>query len=100
MVLKVKMLGLNGITAIAFKIDLGNAPLIIVKASRGYIMCGYLNPDMAEKLGDVAVIVSGVREIEEILEKPVKWASSKARALGVKEGMNGRAALEKISCTD
>ena len=33
------------------------APMIIVKGETGYIMCGYLNLDAANSLGDVAVRV-------------------------------------------
>ncbi len=76
--------------------NLGKAPLIIVKGDKGYIMCGYLNIDVAEKLGDAAVVVSGVSSVEELLEKPVKAVTSKAREYGVREGMKGLEALEKL----
>ncbi len=76
--------------------NLGNAPLIIVKGDKGYVMCGYLNVEVAEKLGDAAAIVSGVSSVEELLEKPVKAVTSKAKEYGVKEGMKGLEALEKL----
>ncbi len=49
-------------------------------------MCGYLNPATAEKLGDAAVIVSGVRTFEDMLDAKIKWASPKAKELGIVEG--------------
>ncbi|HDJ84084.1 MAG TPA: DUF1805 domain-containing protein [Desulfurococcaceae archaeon] len=76
--------------------NLGNAPLILVKADKGYIMCGYLNIEIAEKLGDAAATVTGVSSIEELLEKNVKAVTSKAKNLGIEPGMKGREALEKL----
>lgn len=77
--------------------NLGNAPLIIVKTDRGYLMCGYLNLEVAEKLGDVAAIVSGVNCVEDLLEKPIKAVTSRAKELGITPGMKGREALEKLT---
>ena len=45
----------------AFLIELENAPLIIMKARKGYVMCGYLNIEMANKLGDIAGKVTEVK---------------------------------------
>ncbi len=93
----VKQVDINGKKLLGIEIrNLGNAPLILVKADKGYIMCGYLNIEIAEKLGDAAAVISGVKSVEEILEKPVKAATSKARELGVEPGMTGREALQKM----
>lgn len=32
----------NG-TAIGLKFDMGNAPLLVIKADKGFVMCGYLD---------------------------------------------------------
>ena len=94
----IKQLEINGKKIIGLEIkNLGKAPLIIAKTDKGYVMCGYLNIEVAEKLGDVAAIVSGVSSVEELLEKPVKAVTTKARSLGVEPGMTGREALEKMA---
>ncbi len=76
------------------KVKLKNANLILIVAKHGYIMCGYLNPDVAEKLGDVACIVTGVKDFEDILNAKVVKLTSHARKLGIREGMSGKEALE------
>lgn len=78
----------------AVKVALPNANLILVKAAKGYLMCGYLNLDAAEKLGDVACVVTGVKEIEDALNARVVKLTCGARKLGVKEGMSGWQALK------
>ena len=95
--LEVKLVDLDGRQCLGLVLDLGGAPLVIVRARRGYAACGYLNREVAEKLGDTVVVVTGVRSVEEMLDKPVAWASSKARELGVKPGMKCREALKRMS---
>ncbi len=69
------------------------ANLLIVRADRGYIMCGYLNLAVAEEFGDAAALVRGVGSIEDVLEAKVVDATSRAKALGVQPGMEVRRAL-------
>ena len=71
----------------------GSPPILIIVAEKGFVMCGFLNIDAAERLGVAAVMVSGVRTFEDVLEAEVRAATSKAKALGVREGMKGREAL-------
>ena len=77
-------------------IDMPNAPLVLAKTGKGYVMCGYLNMETAEKLGDIAAIVRGVNSVDDLLEAKIVVVSSKARELGVKEGMTGIEALERM----
>lgn len=69
-----------------FSYFVGSAPLLILRGTKGYVMCGYLNLEVAEKLGDTAVRASGVRDLETLLNANVAGATSKARSLGIKEG--------------
>ncbi len=71
--------------------------LLVIQADNGYLGCGYLNEETIEKVEDTAVLVSGVSDFDEMLEKKVSWISSKARKLGVKKGMTGEEALEIFS---
>ena len=80
--------------ALGIRVELpGSPPLLLIVAERGFVMCGFLNVDAAERLGVAAVMVSGVRTFEDVLEAEVRAATSKAKALGVREGMKGREAL-------
>lgn len=77
------------------RVDLPNsAPLLVVVAERGFVMCGFLNVDVAERLGVAAAVVSGVKTFEDVLGARVKAVTGGAAALGVKVGMSGAEALK------
>lgn len=85
----------NG-TAQGLKWEFENASLLLIKADMGYVMCGYLNMETADKLGDVAAVVSGVDSFEDVLQASVNSVSKKALNIGIEKGMTGRQALEKM----
>ena len=62
------------------------APLVILKGSTGYIMCAYLNMEAANSLGDIAVKVTGVNDVNDILNSEVNSCSGGAQELGIKPG--------------
>ncbi|MBM4248029.1 MAG: DUF1805 domain-containing protein [Euryarchaeota archaeon] len=82
--------------ALGVKVDLPKAPLVMVRADRGFAMCGYLNMDSVNKAGEVAVRVIGVRTFEDLLDARVANVSDEARKLGITEGMTAREALERM----
>ncbi|MFP3299724.1 MAG: DUF1805 domain-containing protein [Thermoplasmatales archaeon] len=94
--IEIDTININGREYETLKVDLDPAPLILVRGKKGFLMCGYLNMEAADKLGAVAVSTSGVKTVDDILNKPVTKISMKARELGVKEGMTGRQALEYL----
>ena len=69
-------------------------PLLLVVAEKGFVMCGFLNIDAAEKLGVATAVVSGVKSFEDVLDAEVKSVTSKAKTLGVDVGMKGADALK------
>jgi uncharacterized protein YunC (DUF1805 family) len=73
------------------------APLLLIIADKGFVMCGFLNVEAAEKLNVAAAVVSGVKSFEDVLNAQVKAATGKARALGVELGMKGDEALKCMS---
>ncbi len=85
----------NGI-AVGVKIDLGNAPFLLIKADKGYAVCGYFNSKVADELGDACVQVKGVKSIAEMILKKVDFVSKKALSLGVNDKMTVKQALEKF----
>lgn len=91
-----KDIEIKGSIVKGIKIDLFKANLVLIKASKGYIMCGYLNMETADKLNDAACLVSGVSTIDEVLNTNIKEASREAKKLGIDKGMPVRKALEKL----
>ncbi|MBK8870299.1 MAG: DUF1805 domain-containing protein [Elusimicrobia bacterium] len=79
------------------EISLAGAPLIMVHGARGFVMCGYLDLQTADKVKAAAAVVRGVSSVDELLAKPVGGVSAAAAALGVKLGMTGRDALSLLA---
>jgi uncharacterized protein YunC (DUF1805 family) len=82
--------------ALGFEFEFPNASLVFAQAPRGYVMCGYLNMNTANMLGDIAAVVRGVNTVDELLAAKVQEVSDAAAKLGVKIGMTGKEALEKM----
>jgi uncharacterized protein YunC (DUF1805 family) len=62
--------------------------LILIKARAGFVMCGYLNLEVANRVEDVACTTKGrVNTIEEVLATTVNLVTAKAEALGISPGM-------------
>lgn len=73
----------------------GHPNMLILLCEKGYIMCGYLNKEAADKFEDAAAVVGG-STFEEILANPVKAVTKKAEELGIEIGMSGAQAVEKL----
>jgi uncharacterized protein YunC (DUF1805 family) len=69
--------------------------LLVVKGSKGVIGCPYLNVASFEKFGEACAIIPAV-DTAGMLDSKVTAVTTKAKALGIKVGMPGREALEKI----
>ena len=77
-------------------IDLGNAPLLLIQARKGFVMCGYLDMAVANKLGDIAGKVTGVKTFEDVLKATIVDVSENAKKAGLIEGMNARKFLNEL----
>lgn len=78
------------------EVSLPKAPLVLVHGARGFVMCGYLNVEVADKLGVACAMVRGVKTVDDLLAAPVQAVSKEAAVLGVQTGMTGREALQKL----
>jgi uncharacterized protein YunC (DUF1805 family) len=94
--MKTQTLTLEKGEAIGYCINLGKAPLILIQVKKGYVMCGYLNMNAANKLGDIAGKVTGVNTFEEALNAPLVEVSENAKKAGFQEGMNTQDFLNKL----
>ena len=91
-------LKVDGKNCLGLKVDLPSspAPLVLITAEKGFVMCGFLNIEAAEKLNVAAALVSGVRNFEDVLNAQVKAVTSEAKGLGVETGMKGSEALKHM----
>jgi len=76
-------------TATGLLIELPDSPsLVTIIGKTGFVMCGFLNMDAAEKLNVTAAVVSGVKSFEDVLKAEVKATTSKARMKGISMPLN------------
>ena len=87
---------LNGHELDAVTFATQNTKILVIRAARGMLGCGYISTDTATKVGDALAIVSGVANYDDMLQATVKAVSPAAEAFGVRPGMTGRDALLKM----
>jgi uncharacterized protein YunC (DUF1805 family) len=93
--LAVECLRVDGFSFLGVRVDVPDGPpMLLIIAEKGFVMCGFLNLDAAEKLGVAAAVVSGVRTLEDVLNAEIKDVTKKAKEYGVKVGMKGVEALK------
>ena len=95
-----KQLAIDGTTSQGILIQSlggdGHPNMIVIECKKGYLMCGYLNLDAAEKFGDAAVLVGGA-DFDAVLNNPIKDMTSAARKAGVADGMSGAEAAAVLN---
>lgn len=89
----IEQINLENGCGIGLNMDMEYAPLLVIRAGCGFVMCGYLNMDIANKLGDVAVRVTGVRSFEDVLNAKAVDVSEAAKKRGIFAGMLAKDAL-------
>ena len=93
----VEKLDIEGKGALGLKVELPSSPpLLLIVGNKGFIMCGYLNIEVAEKLQVAAAIVSGVKNFDDVLNAEIKAVTSRAKELGINVGLKGKEALKKL----
>jgi uncharacterized protein YunC (DUF1805 family) len=96
--INVTTIKIDGKTCTGLRTDLPDSPpLLLIIAEKGFIMCGYLNIENAEKLGIAAAVISGVKTFDDVLNGQVKALTSKAKNLGIDTGMKGNDALKHMA---
>jgi uncharacterized protein YunC (DUF1805 family) len=93
--ISVTTLRIDGKSFMGLRTDLPDSPpLLLIMGEKGFVMCGFLNVESAEKLGVTAAVVSGVKTFDDVLNGQVKAVTSKAKNLGIEVGMKGADALK------
>ncbi|MFQ5999613.1 MAG: YunC family protein [Candidatus Bathyarchaeia archaeon] len=83
--------------AVGLRVDLPDSPpLLLIIGRTGFVMCGFLNIDAAERVNVTAAMVSGVKTFDDVLEAEIKAATTKAQTKGVKVGMKGKDAVRLL----
>jgi uncharacterized protein YunC (DUF1805 family) len=84
-------------TATGLRVELPNSPpLLMIIGQTGFVGCGFINIDAAEKLNVAAATVTGVKSFEDVLDAAVKAVTSKAQTAGVRVGMKGKEAVKLL----
>jgi uncharacterized protein YunC (DUF1805 family) len=97
MTINIMSVKVDGKNCLGLRVDLPDSPpLLLLLAEKGFVMCGFLNIDAAERLGVAAAMVSGVKTFDDVLEAQIKAVTSKAKSFGVEVGMKGTEALKHM----
>jgi uncharacterized protein YunC (DUF1805 family) len=95
--IEVSRLKVDDHTAVGLRVVLPDSPpLVALIGEKGFIMCGFINMEAAEKLGTTAAMVSGVKTCDDVLSAEVKATTSKAEMMGIKPGMKGDEAVKLL----
>lgn len=73
-----------------------NRPLLMMRAARGFLACGYINVDTCNRTQDACALVNA-GNFEDMKTAAVVAVSQAAEALGVRVGDSGESALLKLS---
>jgi uncharacterized protein YunC (DUF1805 family) len=95
--IEVSPLNIDGKVALGLRVELPNSPpLLVIIGKTGFIGCGFINIEAAEKLDVAAATVTGVKSFNDILKAEIRAVTSKAQAKGVETRMSGEEALKLL----
>lgn len=95
--MQIKGIAVNGRTYKAFEGEIvPGSSLVFIMGDKGFIMCGYLNMETAEKQGNVAAVATGIKTVDDMLKTKIVAVTSAAKKAGISKGMFVTDALEKL----
>lgn len=71
-------------------------PLLVIKAPKGFLACGYINPETCNKTEEACAVVTGVSNFDDMKKASVVAVSKLAGELGINVGDTGESALLKM----
>jgi uncharacterized protein YunC (DUF1805 family) len=96
-VINIQTIKVDGKDCLGLRVDLPDSPpMLLIIAEKGFVMCGLLNMESAERIGAAAAMVSGVKTFDDVLNAQVKAVTGKAKGFGVEVGMKGADALKRL----
>ena len=87
---------IDGHPIFTVEVALPGAPLVVAYTKNGFVMCGYLDIETANKLNVAAALVRGVKTVDDLLKAEVKAVSKVALEKGVQLGVSGKQALAQF----
>jgi len=97
LIMTLTQITVNGKTYQAFEGEIApRTNLVFIKGEKGFIMCGYLNLETAEKFQNIAAVATGVKTVSDMLNAVVVKSTSYAQELGITAGMPVKEALGKM----
>jgi len=94
--IQIELIEIEEFKALGIKIELQNAPILIIKGDKGFLACGYFRVGVADYLGDAMAVITGVESFQDMLDSKVSMVSEKAKELGIEVGETGKEALMKL----
>ncbi len=94
--LESKKISIGESFVLAISLKLLEKNLLVIRGNKGYIMCGYLDLNTADKFAEVAVKIKGPNTIEEALEAKVDSCSKGAEELGIYKNQDVKDVLKII----
>ncbi len=95
--MKEEHLQTGGGAACGYTLPLGGVNLVIVQADKGVVCCAAVDVHLLDKFGVAGASLSGVSSVEDILNGAVQTVNQTAEVLGIKPGLSGREALERMT---
>jgi len=97
-VLQMEQFALPQGTAVAFRIiGANNKPVaILVRATKGFIVCSNFDLKALESREVAAASVSGLKQIDDVLTTNIVAVTKQAEVLGIHPGMPAKEALSKL----
>ena len=89
-------INIDGEKIIGVEVALPGAPLVVAYGLSGFVMCGYLSIEAADKLNVAAAVVRGVSTVDDLLRAPIQAVSKAGAEKGVTLSMTGAQALNKF----
>ena len=93
----VKVVCWQGKQLLGFCLRLQSKKFILLRGEKGYVACGYLDLSSADKFGDVAIKVSGVSSIEDLMRAQIASVSAAGHKLGIKPGQKVAEIIEVMA---
>ena len=84
-------------TALGLLVELPDSPpFLMIIGQTGFVGCGFISINAAEKLNVAAATVTGVKSFDDVLNAEIKAVTSKAQTKGIKIGMKGKEAVKLL----
>jgi len=88
---------IDGMECEGVHVATGKSNILLLRGRKGMVGCGYFDIATANRLGEVFVIVRGVKNYDDMLNASAAQVSEAAAVLGIQEGMKGREVMARLN---